>query len=423
MAWNVCSAVMVAGAIALAAPSAFAQQADDSEKLSPIEEALIGHSAAQSVALIAEHLERQPNDAGARFAMGIAQFLVSQESLFQELYQYGFLSRAQMLMFIAPGPAMLVPMNPDPKEIDYDTLQGIIDRWLQNVSLAEQMLAHIDVDDVKLRVRVGLVRMDLNADGEASEEEAMWRLFTALQPHREVTPEQAADFVIAFDRGDVNWLRGYCHLLMALGNAMRAYDMRELFNRTGHLFFARPKTPFAYLQELPPQDNPEAMMIGNILDVIALVHLLNFQLEDAARMQKSLEHLQHMMANAREMWQHYNAETDNDREWVPNPNQDSVIPNVKVTEEMQQAWMTFLNEADQVLKGTKLVKFWREAGGRGVNFRRVFTEPRAFDLVLWIQGTAADPYLEEGPTFDPDTIDNLEQVFGNQYFGYAAWFN
>jgi len=39
--------------------------------------------------------------------------------------------------------------------------------------------------------------------------------------------------------------------------------------------------------------------------------------------------------------------------------------------------------------------------GPGVNLRRVFTEPREFDLVLWVQGTAAVPYLEAGEVTTP----------------------
>jgi hypothetical protein len=33
---------------------------------------------------------------------------------------------------------------------------------------------------------------------------------------------------------------------------------------------------------------------------------------------------------------------------------------------------------------------------QGVNLRRVLLEPRDFDLVLWLQGSAAMPYLEPG---------------------------
>ena len=46
-----------------------------------------------------------------------------------------------------------------------------------------------------------------------------------------------------------------------------------------------------------------------------------------------------------------------------------------------------------------LARAWtqREFEAQGVNLRRVFTEPQStFDVIEWVQGTAATPYLEYG---------------------------
>ena len=65
-------------------------------------------------------------------------------------------------------------------------------------------------------------------------------------------------------------------------------------------------------------------------------------------------------------------------------------------------WREFLAELDSLLKSEKLLPLirdwpnWSGGVGSGVNVRRVFTEPRDFDLILWIQGSAAVPYLENG---------------------------
>ena len=62
-----------------------------------------------------------------------------------------------------------------------------------------------------------------------------------------------------------------------------------------------------------------------------------------------------------------------------------------------------------------------------MNLRRVLTEPRTFDPIEWVQGTAATPYLEKGkvtPLADPDRINRLDRTFGGPaFFGFAAWFN
>jgi len=85
--------------------------------------------------------------------------------------------------------------------------------------------------------------------------------------------------------------------------------------------------------------------------------------------------------------------------------------------------ITFLDEADEILAGRKLIPFWRDAGGRGVNLRRVFVEPREFDLVLWVQGTAAIPYLEAGELTTPEVWQRLQRIFQGEFLGFAIWFN
>ncbi len=114
---------------------------------------------------------------------------------------------------------------------------------------AEATLAKVDDPVVKIPIHFGQIRLDFDGDGKASGEETLWKLYARLNSQARVTPEAAKEFVIAFDRGDVAWLRGYCHLLMAFGEFYLAHDGKELFDRTAHLFFARPDTPFASFGE------------------------------------------------------------------------------------------------------------------------------------------------------------------------------
>jgi hypothetical protein len=133
--------------------------------------------------------------------------------------------------------------------------------------------------------------------------------------------------------------------------------------------------------------------------------------------------LEQVIVLSRKNWELILAETDNLHEWVPGPNQTSVIPRVQVSAEMIAGWREFLTEAEQILQGKKLIPFWRGEEGQGVNLRRVFTEPTTFDLVLWIQGTAAAPYLEKGPLTEPDTWRRFNEIFNGQFVGFAIWFN
>src|SRR5262249_50304168 len=122
------------------------------------------------------------------------------------------------------------------------------------------------------------------------------------------------------------------------------------------------------------------------------------------------------------MWKSAMAETDDDLEWIPNPRQKGMLPNLQVTQEMIDGWMGFLDEAQAILEGKKLIPFWRDST-LGVNLRKVFLEPRTLDMVLWIQGTAAAPYLEKGEQSQGATWDRFQRVFRGEFLLFALWWN
>jgi len=106
-----------------------------------------------------------------------------------------------------------------------------------------------------------------------------------------------------------------------------------------------------------------------------------------------------------------------------------VIPGARVTEAMVIAWGEIMNESERILRGELLIPFWRSddvAGAEnqtGINLRRVFLEPRRFDLLLWVQGSDAAPYLEEGKLSEGSTWRSLRSEFGSHFPGFALWFN
>jgi hypothetical protein len=139
-------------------------------------------------------------------------------------------------------------------------------------------------------------------------------------------------------------------------------------------------------------------------------------------MKAALHHLEQMLAQSRESWKFILAETDDDHEWIPNPRQTGVL-GVPVRQEMVDGWLEFIEEAEALLAGKRLIPFWRGDPSRGVNLRRVFTEPRPLDLVLWVQGSGASPYLEKGTLTKPAVWSRLQRVFGGEFIGFAIWFN
>ncbi len=395
--------------------------ADEAPQPPVVESYLEKGELAEAAAALEKLITEQPDDQQARFSLGVVQFLQAIEHLGQSYHRYG-LRTSRFVAGQIPLLRLPIPPNPNPEEMSYEAGGKIMKTFLAKLTVAEATLAKVDTTDVKLPLHFGRIRLDLNSDGNADQNEALWKLLATVTRGG----DQAAGekFLIAFDGGDVHWLRGYCHFLSAICEITLAYDGHELFERAGHLLVSNNKTPYVYLTE---ESKPQTGWINNgVFDIVAFIHLINFPVVAPERMTSALEHLEAMIEQSRQSWKRILAENDDDREWLPNPNQTGVLPNVRVQQEMIDAWHEFLDEMELLLQGKRLIPFWRgdqESQARGVNLRRVFTEPQQFDLVLWISGTAADPYLEDGPLTDPRVWQRLMRVFGGEFFGFAIWFN
>ncbi len=367
-------------------------------------------------------------DSSAIVALGITQFLQAIEGLGQSNYRYGLLSKYARMLPIARMP---IPINSDPDEVSYEDIRSIISTFQTKLRGAEETLAKLPDEPVKLSFFIGRVRLDLNNDGLLSDQETLWRIFAELNSG--IDEKMASDFSVGLDNADVAWLRGYCHVLMAACDFALAYDERDLFERCGQLIFPRIRSPYR-VSKISSEDNGNDFE-SEILDAIAAIHLLRFPLLDKTRMASCHEHLLAMVRLSRESWKHALAETDNDREWIPNPKQDSVL-RLRTNRDMITGWHRVLDELESVLQGEKLIPFWRlyaaslirgqidvPAEGLGVNLKTWFLSPSDFDLVLLIHGSQLESYLEEGPLSTPETWEQLTRVFQGQFFGFAIWFN
>lgn len=97
-------------------------------------------------------------------------------------------------------------------------------------------MAPIKDPDIKLPIHFGMIKLDLDGDGKVSDGETLYKLYSRMNRSQEVAPEVAKEFYIKFDRADMHWLRGYCNLLMGVCQVYLAYDSKETFDCTGHLF-------------------------------------------------------------------------------------------------------------------------------------------------------------------------------------------
>ena len=342
-----------------------------------------GELGAGETALKAQ-LTKSPDDDEARFGLGAVQFFQSFEHLGSSLYKYGLRTEGAFGGMPAPIRGVL-PQNPKPEQVSYADIRQMLQTWVNDLKAAEKTLSAVKDPNVKLPLHVGLIKVDLTGTG---------------------APVDAAEnFVIGFDRGDADWLAGYCNFLCAWGEIMLAIDGQEIFNCTAHLFFEKVDTPYNFLLEGPRSfdtlfNNARGFNRPLISDILAFIHLWRFELKEPARMQAALAHLEDMQLHAKSMWKFYQAETDDDHEWIPNPKQTGVLQ-IEVTQEMLDTWLAVLDETGLVLQG--------------------------IDPFLWVQGTAAAPYLEQGPITDfanPEMLGRINGTFGGvRFFTMAFWFN
>ncbi|MEO2014486.1 MAG: hypothetical protein ABGZ53_08935 [Fuerstiella sp.] len=403
------------------------------DAVAPVESFLMQGKLAEGAAAMQKLIRADPTDQQARFSLGVVQFFQAIEGLGQDQYRYGLLGgRSRSIPFMR----LPIPENSKPEEISYQKARALVQNFVDGLTRAEQTLAAITPKTVRLPLNLGTVRLDLNGDGKHTDAETMWHISQVLQNPRfadkAVPPKE---FPIVFDAADVPWLQGYCHALSAVGEIVLAHDWQDQFERTAHLFYPNVDSPYEFLAA----EGPGAFMsfgAQNILDFIAWLHTINYEVVEPERMQKALMHMETVIRLSRQSWKLIEAETDDDHEWVPNAKQTSVMKGFDVGREIISGWHEFLDEMESILQGKQLVPFWRGIKGGifpdgrfpqnpkiGINVRKIFTQPTRFDLALWLQGTALTPYLEEGEIVSAQEWGKMMTSFRGNFLNFALWFN
>jgi len=363
---------------------------------------------------LAAMLGADPNNDDARIGLGTIRFVEAIEALSQGLYRYGLKPPQTMMLPVVRLP---VPVNPDPEPISFADFQALLDTFVTNVAKAEETLTGIGDSGVKLRLDLTKLRYDANGDGTIGDDE---RFIAVVQRVTGMNPGDMPDsLVFAFDKGDALWLRGYCNVLMAFGDFWLAHDWHESFDVGFPHFFPKVQSAFAAAVAAPGSD-PMYAEGAPVADFISFFHI-RWPVADPARMAEVRQHIKAMIALSRESWSAIEAETDDDAEWLPNPRQTSPFASVQVNQARIDAWRAVLDEAEAVLDGGKLVPHWRF--DKGFNLARVFDEPQAFDLVLWLTGPAALPYLEDGPVATSEEWNAMVGAFEGSFGVSAIWFN
>jgi hypothetical protein len=386
--------------------------------------ALSAKNVAERTSALAELDAAKANDPRAAYASGAVQFFVALERLGQRLHRHGFESPRS---FMLPLMRLPVPDNLNPEPLTYEGFRKILADLRDGMAAAAVTLAMVpDQADIGIEVDLGQLGIDLNDDGAIAANESIAAITAAMANAGSMPPGAGSAPVFRFDRADGYWLQGYANFLMAQADFWLAHDFRLAFNQSFHMLFPRAKLPMQ--DHLVPLDNGSSNMLASewrIADLVSFIHLVNWPVVEPQRRQAARSELLEMIRLSRADWKAIRAETDNDREWLPGPQQTGAnqFTGLAVTETEVEAWHAVLDMAEDLLEGRKLLPHFRFAD-KGVNMKRFFEEPQTFDLVLSITGPGVVPYLEKGPILSSEEWWAIQRRFGGPGFmTFALWFN
>ena len=364
-------------------------------------------------------------DPAAAYAAGAGEFFTALEILANGLHRHGFESPQS---FMLPLMRLPVPENPNPEPLTYDQFRAILVAFRDRLRKSAATLGSVPADaDIGMVIDLTHVGIDLNEDGTIAPDESIAAIIASLSRGGSARDGTVPSLTFRFDRADGYWLQGYAEFLMAQADFWLAHDFRSTCDGSFHMLVPRSKLPLQDILVPPPSDTGGGIFSSEwrIADFISMVHLVNWPVVEPERRKAARRELLEMIRLSREDWKAIRAETDNDREWLPGPQQkgENPLTGLEVGEEQVRAWLSALTMAEDLLEGRVLLPHFRITG-KGINMKRFFDEPKPFDLVLSITGPGIAPYLESGKILSSDDFDQIQRQFGGAGFlTFALWFN
>ncbi|HEX4131915.1 MAG TPA: hypothetical protein VHZ24_17920 [Pirellulales bacterium] len=368
-----------------------------------VEKYLYAGNLAEGQRALEAALAADAGDDTARFGLGVLQIVRGVERLGQSLHKYGVKTEHNNVPFLR----LPVPPNDAPSPISYADLRRMLDDFDRDLAAAEATLSKVTSDDVKLPLRLALIRLDLTGSGHAGD-----KLIDIL---KKITMRQQfaflddnPEFLVAFDRGDVAWLRAYCHLLMGMLDAYLAFDAERLFQLTAQEMFAKPKGVFA-------GDADERRERWSEIS-------RETRFQEPRRLGQFRRHFVAITTLNDETWKYIRAETDDDHEWLPNPKQTGVL-GLPVRDEMIDAWLAGMTEARKLFDGERTLPPFLARGDKRLNLKIFLDDPPAKIVGVGLE-PLDDKYFTDEPPVDFDVLGRFFAVMNDPMaVAYAAWFN
>lgn len=334
------------------------------------------------------------------FQLGAVRFLRAIETLLQVRHE----SYAGRIDFI---PGLMAPLPPNPEaRFRPDFVERALKGALAHLAGASEALKPATEGAFATELPLDAVWFDIDRNGQRAD----WETLTAIMRGLGAQADwEAFGGTIRFDTADAEWLAAYVHLLSGTGELVLSVDPTSAI-RTVH-------EGRIALERAGAVGAPDTLFGGDEwIDMAAAVLTAIDGKPEAARTRAALEHYRQMIAHNRRFWPEMMAETDNEREWLPNPRQTSPF-GVAITDEVAASWQEVLAELADMLEGRALIPFWRTPRGAdgapagvGINLRRLLENPGDMNVALLVQGAAIAPYLERGRLVSMEAWDRFSML-------------
>lgn len=166
----------------------------------------------------------------------------------------------------------------------------------------------------------------------------------------------------------------------------------------------------------------DAAEFSSQIDTLYIIFTALAQEPDAARFQAAAAHWREMVRQNRSFWTLVKAETDNENEWIPNPQQTSPL-SLEVTSEMAEAWQMILTEGEALLDGSLLIPHPLLPEGYGISLKLFAENPAPLEFVGTAHGRSLYPFAAKGPTMSAINWSRFSRLTGGNAGGFALWFN
>ena len=374
-------------------------------------------------------------DAGegdACFVLGISGVIDAFETLSAGLYRHGAVvpDSSAFGVMMGMGVEAEPSSNPDAEPLTYEMLRDLLDAFTAKLdNAAVYMTLAGEGTDFVIPIEPLKVRIDLNGDGERTDDETLGNILvnSGIAPEFDVSDkakskgrDDTATRLIGFDNADAFWFAGYSNITALPFDLLLAHDFTDFYNSFLHRVFPKAGLPMGdYIRGGSVFIDAESD--GYFADLIAAIHTASFPVADSARLPGVLDRASSITSLSRRNWETILAETDDNNELVPSPAQTSLVPNREVTPEIVDAWHASLDQLDKIIAGELLLPHWRFS--KGFNLKTYLETAERSDLVLLFTGHDALPYLSDGPIADAESFREMNEVMGDDWPFFALWFN